>query len=163
MTTTLQVEADAQTVVYSPPDSADRKAIELLLTEAYRPFPEWSGACSQFSEPARKARLDFNIERQMGIVAKVEDQLVGIAGWRFRRGHPAIPTPNCVELVVLFVTADFRRQGIGEALCRSYLDRCTERQFGSPSFNLPTDVAVEGLMKKIGYSESSRIFGASGD
>ena len=163
MTTTLQVDTDAQTVVYSAPESSDRKAIELLLTEAYRPFPEWSGACSQFSEPALKARLDFNIERQMGIVAKVEERLVGIAGWRFRRGHAALPTPNCVELVVLFVSADVRRQGIGEALCRGYLDRCAERQFGSPRFNLPTDAAVEGLMKKIGYSERSRIFSADGD
>lgn len=163
MTTTTQAEQDVQVVTYGPPQLSDRNAIVAMLKKAYQPFPGWSDVCSRFDEPDQSARLDFNIERQMGVVARLNDELVGIAGWRLRRSQLATGTPNSVELVVLHVLPQFRRQGIGEGLCRAYLEQCARRNFGDPIFNLPTDAPVEGLMTKLGYSERSRTFRPGSD
>lgn len=157
MTTTLPSSA-VQSVTFASPNRADKSRIVSFLREALESSPRWAGLRSPLGEPDSDALIDFAIDREMAVLAKSDEQIVGMAGWRFRRSSISTSTPNCVELVLLFVRRDFRGQGIGQALCREYMRCCEQRQFGDPVINLPPDGSVLGLMQRLGLAERSRIF-----
>lgn len=158
--TNPNVASRTASIDYLAPTMADRSRIVSLLTRAFSAVPTPDLAAMLCDSADVHAVIDFNIERKLGLVAKIRDEIVGICGWRLQRGTPVSGQPVCAQLVLLYVVDEYRRQGIAENLCRHYLTACQDRQYADPTFRLPGSVPTDSLLKKLSFIERYRIFGA---
>jgi len=145
-------------IVICEPSLADRDQIVAMLLEFYRTreLPELTPYLFDTGDAA--SRLDYCIERQLGALAKIGDRVVGLCGWRLTHGAPVLGEPVGAEMVVLYVHADARRNGIAEKLCRRFLQVCRDSGISKPRLALQTTPESEALLLKLGFSERLRVY-----